>query len=170
VWGNLEKKVNKNQKPKMTHVQSRKAPIINDPVSPTNQWKIGDSLPSFTKRITKEKIGQYEEILGIGNPVHFDKKYARSIPYGGVIAHGLMSADYISESLMKVFPWEWVHYGEMEIRFLHPIRPEDTVRTQGGLKKKKSKGKRVFFDVECKNQRGETVLLGTAAVPIFNNR
>jgi acyl dehydratase len=83
-----------------------------------------------------------------------------------------MSAAYISESLMKVFPWEWVHHGEMEIRFLHPIKPGDTVRAQGELKEKKSSGKGVFliFDVECKNQRRETVLLGTATVPIFNNK
>jgi acyl dehydratase len=73
---------------------------------------------------------------------------------------------------MKVFPWEWVHHGEMEIRFLHPIRPGDTVRTQGELKKKKSntKGVLLIFDVACKNQCGETVLLGTATVPIYNNK
>lgn len=171
VWRNVEKKV-KNQKPKMTQFQSRIVAITNDPDSPTQGWTIGDSLPTLTKRITREKIDQYEEILGIGNPVHFDEEYARSTPFGGVIAHGLMSVAYISESLMKVFPWEWVHHGEMEIRFLHPIRPGDTVRTQGELKKKKSntKGVLLIFDVACKNQCGETVLLGTATVPIYNNK
>jgi acyl dehydratase len=172
LWGNLEKKVEENQNPEMTHLQGRTVATTNDAGSRTKGWTIGDSLPSLTKKITREKIDQYEEILGIGNPVHFDEEYARSTPFGSVIAHGLMSAAYISESLMKVFPWDWVHHGEIEIRFLHPIRPRDTVRTQGELKKKKSKGKGVFliFDVECKNQREETVILGTATVPIFSNR
>jgi len=172
VWGNLKEKVKKNQNPKMTHFQSRTVAITYDPPSQTQGWTVGDSLPTLTKRITREKIGQYEEILGIGNPVHFDEKYARSTPFEGIIAHGLMSAAYISESLIKVFPWEWVHHGEMEIRFLHPIRPGDTVQTQGRLKEKKSNEKGVFlkFDVECKNQCGETVLQGTATVPIFNNK
>jgi acyl dehydratase len=172
VWGNLEKKVKENQNPKMTHLQGQPVAITNDPGSLTQGWTIGDSLPSLTKKITREKIDQYEEILGIGNPVHFDEEHTRSTPFGGVIAHGLMSAAYISESMMKVFPWDWAHHGEMEIRFLHPIRPGDTVRTHGELKKKKSKGKGVFlfFDVECKNQHEETVTLGTATVPIFNNR
>jgi acyl dehydratase len=129
VWGNLKKKVGKNQNPKMTYFQNQTVAIINDPVSPTQEWTIGDSLPTLTKKITREKIDQYEEILSIGNPVHFDEEYARSTPFGGIIAHGLMSAAYISESLMKVFPWEWVHHGEIEIRFLHPLRPGDTVRT-----------------------------------------
>jgi len=172
VWRNLENKVKKTQTPKITQSKGRTMAIIDDPDSPTQGWTIGDSLPTLTKRITREKINQYEEILGIGNPVHVDEEYARSTPFGGVIAHGLMTAAYISESLMKVFPWEWVHHGEMEIRFLHPMRPGDTVRTQGELQKKKSKGKGVFliFDVKCKNQWGETVLQGSATVPIFNNK
>jgi len=145
VWGNLEKEVRKNQNSKMIHFQSRTVAISNDPGSPTQGWTIGDSLPALTKRITREKIDQYEEILGIGNPVHFDEEYSRSTPFGGVIAHGLISAAYISESMMKVFPWEWVHHGEMEIRFLRPLRPGDTVRTKGELKKKKSTGKGVFL-------------------------
>jgi acyl dehydratase len=57
----------------------------------------------------------------------------------------------------------------MEIRFLHPIRPGDIVQTQSGLKEKKSNEKGIIlkFDVECENQHGETVLLGTASVSIF---
>jgi 3-hydroxybutyryl-CoA dehydratase len=170
VWGNLGEKVNRNQNPKMTQLKSQTIAIIDDTDSSTQGWTIGDSLPILTKRITIEKIYQYEEILGIGNPVHVDEEYARSTPFGGVIAHGLMGAAYISESLMKVFPWEWVHHGEMEIRFLHPIRPGDTVQTHGELKERKSKRKEVclIFDVKCQNQYGETVLLGTSTVPIFN--
>jgi 3-hydroxybutyryl-CoA dehydratase len=172
VWGNLKEEVIKNRNPKTTPFQSQTAAIANDPGSPTQGWAIGDPLPSLIKKITKEKIDQYEEILGIGNPVHFDEEYARSTPFGGVIAHGLMSTAYISESLMEVFPWEWVHDGEMEIRFLHPVRPGDVVQTQSGLKEKKSseKGVILIFDVACENQHGETVLLGTAIVPIFQKK
>lgn len=135
-------------------------------------WEVGDPLPEVIKRITRGKILQYGKILGIGNPLHFDEAYAKRTPFKGIIAHGLMSAAYISESLMKVFPWEWVHHGEMEIQFLHPIRPGDTALTQGELKRKEPTEKGVFlvFDVQCKNQHEETVLLGTATVPIFNNK
>jgi acyl dehydratase len=172
VWINMEKKVKKNHTPEITPFKSRPIAIIDDPGSPIRGWTIGDSLPTLTKRITRGKIDQYEEILGIGNPVHVDEEYARSTPFEGIIAHGLMSAAYISESLMKVFPWEWVHHGEMEIRFLHPIRPGDTIRTRGELTRKESrrKGMFLFFNVECKNQYKKTVVLGTATVPFFKNK
>lgn len=144
VWGNLEKKVRKNQNSKMTEFQSQTVAITNDSDPQTQGWAIGNSLPSLTKKITREKIEQYEEILGIGNPVHFDEEYARSTPFGGVIAHGLMSAAYISESMMKVFPWEWVHHGEMEIRFLHPIRPEILFEPKVNSRKRNPRGKEFF--------------------------
>jgi 3-hydroxybutyryl-CoA dehydratase len=170
VWRNLEKEVNKNQNPKIAQFKNRTITIIDDSDSPNQKWTTGDSLPTLTKKITREKIIQYEEILDIGNPVHVDEEYARSTPFGGIIAHGLMSIGYISESLMNVFPWEWVHHGEMDIRFLYPVRPGDTVRTQGEPREMKSKGKEVIliFDITCKNQCGETVLQGIATVPIFN--
>jgi 3-hydroxybutyryl-CoA dehydratase len=172
VWRNLDEKVNKNQKTEIRHFQSQTAAIANDPGSAIQGWTIGNSLPTLTKKITREKIDRYEEILRIGNPVHFDEGYARSTPFGGIIAHGLMNAAYISESMMKVFPWEWVHDGEMEIRFLHPIRPGDTIQTQGELTRKESRGKGMFlfFNVICKNQDKKTVVLGTATVAVFKNK
>ncbi len=170
VWKNLEKEVKKSQTSKMSPFKSQPLPITHSSISPTQEWKIGDSLPSLIKRITIEKIKQYEEILGIGNPIHVDEEYARSTPFGGIIAHGLMSVAYISESLMAVFPWEWVHHGEMDIQFLHPLRPGDTARTRIQVKERKTKEKEVslILDILVKNQRGEKVLRGTATVPIFN--
>jgi len=170
MWKNIEKKVKKSQTSKMTSSKSQPLTISNISISNTKGWKIGESLPSLTKKITREKINQYEEILGIGNPLHVDEEYARSTPFGGIIAHGLMSAAYISESLMMVFPWEWVHHGEMDIQFLHPLRPEDTIQTKGELKEKESKGKEVIliFGITCKNQWEEKILKGTATIPIFN--
>jgi hypothetical protein len=62
IWGNLKKKVNKNQNPKRTQFQSRIVAITHDPGSLTHGWATGDSLPSLTQKITIEKIDQYEEI------------------------------------------------------------------------------------------------------------
>ena len=171
LWGDSGVKLDKNQNSKKAHFQSQTTAII-DPVSPVEKWKVGDSLPSLTKNMNREKIDQYEEMLGIGNPIHFDEEYARTTPFKSVIAHGLMSAAYVSESMMKVFPWEWVHHGTMAIQFLHPLRPGDTVRTQCKLQRKESTGKGTLlvFDVGCKNQHEEAVVTGTTTVQIANHK
>jgi 3-hydroxybutyryl-CoA dehydratase len=94
VWGFWNKKVEKHQSSNTNHVKNRAVVIRDDPVSVIEKWDIGDSLPTLTKKILREKIGQYEEILGIGNPIHFDEEYAKTTPFKGVIAHGLMSVAY----------------------------------------------------------------------------
>jgi acyl dehydratase len=131
-------------------------------------WHVGEALPGVTKVVTLEKIIQYEEIVGIGNPVHFDEAYAKGTSFGGIIAHGLLNAAYVSEMFMNTFPLEWVHGGEMQIQFTLPLRPRDTVRIEGGLEKKAPRGKGSFwvFVVRGRNQRGEGVVQGKAGFRI----
>jgi 3-hydroxybutyryl-CoA dehydratase len=116
--------------------------------------------------MTMERITQYEEILGIGNPVHVDETYAKGTPFGGIIAHGLVNAAYVSEMFMNVFPREWVHGGEMEIQFTLPLRPGDTVRIEGVLERKdpKEEGFLWVFAVRGRNQRGEAAVRGKAGL------
>jgi 3-hydroxybutyryl-CoA dehydratase len=172
VWGSLKKKVDGDQRSNRDHSKNRTETSTVETVCPTEKWKIGASLPTLSKKISREKISQYEEILGIGNPIHVDEEYARKTPFKGVIAHGLVSAAYISESMMKVFPWEWVHHGAMDIQFRHPLRPGDTVQVEGKLQKKEptEKGMVLVFEVRSKNQAEETVAMGVTTVHISNTK
>jgi 3-hydroxybutyryl-CoA dehydratase len=168
VWGNVSKKVDRGQRSNKDHSKNRTETPTVETACSAGKWKIGDSLPTSNKKISREKIGQYEEILGIGNPIHVDEEYARTTPFKGVIAHGLVSAAYISESMMKVFPREWVRHGAMDIQFRHPLRPGDTVRAEGELKRKErsEKGMVLVFQVRSKNQAEETVATGLTTVQI----
>jgi 3-hydroxybutyryl-CoA dehydratase len=172
VWGNLSKKVDRDQRSNRDHSKNRTGPTFVEKVCPTEKWKIGDSLPTLSKKISREKISQYEEILGIGNPIHVDEDYARKTPFKGIIAHGLISAAYISESMMKVFPWEWGHHGTMDIQFRHPLRPGDIVRSEGELKRKEpaEKGMVLVFEVRSKNQAEVTVAMGITTVQISDTK
>ena len=72
---------------------------------------------------------------------------------------------------MNTFPWEWAHAGEMEIQFTLPLRPGDTVRIEGVLKKKDPRGEGHFliFAVRGRNQREEEVVRGQAGLRISNH-
>jgi acyl dehydratase len=170
VWGSSKKKVDRDQRSKGDDFKNRTESTIVETACSTEKWKIGDSLPTLSKKISREKISQYEEILGIGNPIHVDEDYARKTPFKGIIAHGLISAAYISESMMKVFPWEWVHHGAMDIQFRHPLKPGDSVSAEGELKRKEAteKGLVLVFEVRSKNQAEETVAMGVTTVQISN--
>ena len=51
---------------------------------------------SFVKEVTEELIIAFAEISGDTNPVHLDEEYAKTTRFKGRIAHGLLTAGFIS--------------------------------------------------------------------------
>jgi len=126
--------------------------------------RINPRLGPVVRTVTHKTIAQYEEILGIGNPLHLDEDYARKTPFGGIIAHGMMSLAYVSEMMSQAFGRGWYEGGELDATFVLPVRPGDTITTWGRLSGERRSEKRVHvtYDVFCENQKGEKVLVGTA--------
>jgi 3-hydroxybutyryl-CoA dehydratase len=133
-----------------------------------NTAQVNLRLGPLTRTITYETIEQYEEILGIGNPLHFDEGYARKTPFGGIIAHGMMSLAYVSEMMSQAFGKGWYEGGELDTTFVLPVRPGDTITTWARLRReRRSEGRvHVTYDVFCDNQKGENVLVGTAQASV----
>ena len=129
-------------------------------------------LRQIVRTVTRDTIDGYEEILGIGNPLHFDEEFARETPFGGIIAHGMMSLAYVSEMMTEAFGAGWYESGELDTTFVRPVRPGDTITTWGTVKGRTGvEGQiRVVCEVYCENQMGEIVLKGaataTAAAPM----
>jgi 3-hydroxybutyryl-CoA dehydratase len=121
-------------------------------------------LGPIVRTVTRDTIDDYEEILGIGNPLHFDEDYARQTPFGGIIAHGMMSLAYVSEMMAEAFGAGWYESGELDATFLRPVRPGDTIATWGTAERRTGvEGQiRMVCEVYCENQMGELVLKGTA--------
>jgi 3-hydroxybutyryl-CoA dehydratase len=84
--------------------------------------------------------------------------------FGGTIAHGMLTLAYISQVMREFHEEGWINGGEMEINFLAPVRPGDTITCTGEVLEV---GKdRIMCNVECRNHKGETVAAGNASVKI----
>ena len=59
---------------------------------------------SFTKTVTESDVQKFGEISGDMNPAHFDEEYAKTTPFKTRIAHGVLSASYISTVLGMKMP------------------------------------------------------------------
>ena len=125
----------------------------------------GPDVPAVVRDITQEKILRYAEASGDFNPIHVDEEYARRSPFGGTIAHGMLVLAYVSSMMTDAFGQRWLSGGRLRVRFKAPARPGDVVtasaRPQGGGQ---VEGSIRQFGVECSNERGETLVTGTAAV------
>jgi 3-hydroxybutyryl-CoA dehydratase len=121
-------------------------------------------LGAIVRTVTRDTIADYEEVLGIGNPLHFDEEYARETPFGGIIAHGMMSLAYVSEMMAEAFGRGWYEAGELDTTFVRAVRPGDTIITRGEItgQRRTREQTHVACEVYCENQMGDRVLEGTA--------
>lgn len=131
-----------------------------------DQWRVGDEIPAVVKNVTQEKINSYADASGDHNPLHIDPEFAKSTMYGGTIAHGMLTLAYVSEMMTKAFGRGWLTSGKLEINFLGPVRPGDTVTARGVVAEKKEEDERhiVRCDVWVENPRGDKVVAGWASV------
>ena len=59
------------------------------------------------------------------NPLHFDDEFGRGTPFGGRIAHGMVSAAFISAVIGNTLPGHGSIYLSQTLKFRAPVRPGD---------------------------------------------
>lgn len=118
---------------------------------------------SFTKTVTERDIELFGEVSGDTNPVHFDENFAKTTPFKTRIAHGMLSAGYISTVLGMKMPGPGTIFLSFSARFKAPVRIGDTAAAICTVREVVSEKRRVVFDCVCKV--GDTVVVeGEATV------
>jgi 3-hydroxybutyryl-CoA dehydratase len=64
------------------------------------------------------------------NPLHFDDAFAAETPFGGRIAHGMITAAFISAVIGNTLPGHGSIYLGQTLKFRAPVRPGDVVRVE----------------------------------------
>lgn len=131
----------------------------------TRTFSIGDELSPLSKTLTQAAINLFEKSGGAEGPSQFtDEATARGVlGTSGTVASGRMSLTFASELMRRYFGTEVYNRGGMiELRFLRPVRPGDTVTFTGKVTgfDKVTNGVRVTVDVTATNQKGDTTGVG----------
>jgi 3-hydroxybutyryl-CoA dehydratase len=127
----------------------------------------GDALPRVRRLVTQAMIDAYAALSGDRNPLHVDPAYAAGSPFGGTIAHGMMTLAIASQMLARWNPTGWSAGGEIDIAFVGPVRPGDEILTAGSVRAIELRDNRRFAACEISCAVGErTVLAGTAMCPL----
>lgn len=82
---------------------------------------------SYDRQVTAGDIAAFADVSGDHNPVHLNPEFAQGTFFRGVIAHGMLSAAFISKVLGTNLPGEGAIYLEQLLKFKAPVRPGDTV-------------------------------------------
>jgi len=126
--------------------------------------KVGDRA-EFVKAVTSEDVALFAQVSGDTNPLHRDPEYAAKTRFGECIAHGMLTAGFISAALgTKLAPHCCVVYLSQSLRFLRPVKIGDTVKAVAHVKGIEHEKRLVTIETNCFNQNGEPVVKGEAVV------
>jgi 3-hydroxybutyryl-CoA dehydratase len=117
---------------------------------------------SFAKTVTEADIQKFGEVSGDVNPVHFDEAFAAKTIFKGRIAHGVLSASYISTVLGMKMPGPGTIFMSLTTRFKAPVRIGDTVVATCTVREVVPDKRRVLFDCVCRV--GETTVVDGEAL------
>ncbi len=123
---------------------------------------------SYTRVVTEADIISYADISGDFNPVHMDEEYAKRTMFKGRIAHGLLTASYISAVFGMELPGPGAIYVSQTLNFKAPVMIGATVVATVRIIELVPSKKRALFDCIC--TIGEKVVLDGEAMLMVPSR
>ena len=124
---------------------------------------IGDSA-SVSKTVTETDVYLFAGITGDLNPAHVNDEVSSKTMFKGRIAHGMLSAGFISAVLGMYLPGPGTIYLGQELKFTKPVKFGDTVTATATVVEKMDDKNIIKLETVCTNQNGDVVIKGMATV------
>jgi 3-hydroxybutyryl-CoA dehydratase len=87
---------------------------------------------SVAKTVAEADIIAFADITGDKNPVHLDETYASNTMFKSRIAHGMLTAGYVSAVFGMEMPGPGAIYISQTLNFRAPVRTKRPIRQPGG--------------------------------------
>lgn len=109
------------------------------------------------KIVREEDVILFAELSGDYNPIHLDQKFAAATRFGRCIAHGMLSANYISTVIGTQLPGSGTIYMSQSINFRAPVYLDDEVVTTVEITALDKEKARATLSCICKV--GDTIVI-----------
>ena len=119
----------------------------------------------MAREVTGADLEGFAAITGDDNPVHLDDAYAAGTQFGGRIAHGMLSAGYISAVIGTRLPGPGAVYISQSLRFRRPVRIGDRVTARVEVTAIDAARSRATFRTVCL-VGGKSVVEGEAEIMV----
>jgi 3-hydroxybutyryl-CoA dehydratase len=103
----------------------------------------------FSRTITEADLSMFATVSGDNNPVHMDEEYAKTTRFKGRIAHGMLSASFLSTAIATRLPGPGTIYLRQNLRFMNPVRIGDCVAAKVSITEIIAEKKRVLLNTIC---------------------
>jgi len=120
---------------------------------------------SLARTVGAADIVTFSEITGDKNPVHLDAEFAARTMFKEPIAHGMLTASYISAVFGSELPGPGAIYVSQTLNFRAPVRSGDRVVASVRVVELYPAKRRVRFECLCEVD-GKRVLEGEAVLMV----
>ena len=114
--------------------------------------------------IHAEDIDDFARLSGDDNDLHMDPEFARTFGYVDRVAHGMLSAAFLSKVIGTEFPGRGVLWLSQSLRFAGPAHEGDELTIRLRVTQKSEGLRTLALDVNISKNNGEPVLTGEARV------
>ena len=122
----------------------------------------------FAKTLTDADVVMFAGVSGDTNPVHLNQLFAEGTVFKECVAHGMLSASFISTVLGTRLPGPGCVYLSQSLRFLAPVKVGDTVVARATVDEIDTRKQRVTLGTVCKV--ADTVVVDGQAVVRVSSR
>jgi 3-hydroxybutyryl-CoA dehydratase len=120
---------------------------------------------SFTKTVSDSDLRPFAEVSGDNQPLHLDENFGQRTRFGKRIAHGMLSAGFISAVLgTRLYPSGIVIYLSQTLQFRRPVAVGDSITAEAEVLSADPEKNILTLRTDCTNQDGEVVTRGEATV------
>jgi len=120
---------------------------------------------SYQKLVTEGDINAFAEVTGDRNPVHLDPEYAAKTIFKERIAHGMLTASFISAVFAMELTGPGLIYVSQTLNFRAPVKIGQTVTAKVRVVELFPAKRRARFDTIC-TVDGKVVLEGEAMLMV----
>jgi 3-hydroxybutyryl-CoA dehydratase len=121
-----------------------------------------------TREVTESLVNRYAELTGDFSPVHVDEAAAARTRFGTRIAHGMLSAGFLSATIGMDLPGPGTIWVAQALRFKQPVKLGDTITWRVEVRELFPAKKRATLSTVCRNQRGEVVIEGEGTILLLD--
>ncbi|MEP4148792.1 MAG: MaoC family dehydratase [Halioglobus sp.] len=124
---------------------------------------IGQSA-HYSKTVTEQDIQMFAAVSGDVNPLHLDADFAAGTRFGERIAHGMLTASFVSAALAMKLPGPGCIFMEQTLKFRLPVKIGDEICVTLEVTEKNERRKSVSLNCKAHNSDQKLVLTGTSLV------
>ena len=118
---------------------------------------------AFAKTITDADVITFAGISGDTNPIHLNHEFASETMFEGQVAHGMLTASFISTVIGTKLPGPGCIYVSQDLRFKAPVKVGDTVTATCTVTRMIPEKRMIEMETIC-SVRGKPVLDGRATI------